>query len=192
MSELLLHICCAPCAIFPLSKLRRKGFQVTGYFYNPNIHDFSEYQKRFNCLKKYVQKVKLSLIEEDDYQRELKNYFNNIAKNKYRPKRCEICYEMRLKKTVEKAKDLNIKYFSTTLLVSPYQNQKKIHEVGESLSKKYGPKFYFEDFRKGYAESRHLAKKMNLYRQKYCGCMFSWMEQKVENLRKNLSETKSL
>ncbi|PIZ55712.1 hypothetical protein COY23_04425 [bacterium (Candidatus Torokbacteria) CG_4_10_14_0_2_um_filter_35_8] len=175
MRKILLHICCAPCLTYTLKKLRNNKFKVEGYFYNPNIHGFLEYKKRLIYLLKYSKKVKLPLsVSREDYDNGLRKYFEFIGDHK--DDRCPICYWIRLEETAKLAKKKKIKFFSTTLLISPYQDQELLKKIGGSIAKKYKLKFYYDDFKKGYRESRRMAKKEGLYMQKYCGCIFSEFE----------------
>lgn len=174
--KLILHICCGPCAIYPLQKISKK-FEVKGYFYNPNIFPLKEVSLRKKNLKKASSLLSFEVFYEegnhDDFLNEIKGKENNLRK-----KRCKACYTLRLKKTVLKAKKEGINNFSTSLLVSPYQDIYAIKEIGEKIAKKEGMHFYFEDLRKGFMEGRKKAKEMNLYLQNYCGCEFSLKEKR--------------
>ena len=185
--KLFLHICCSPCLAFPLEQLTQEGIELTGFWYNPNIHPFTEYQKRLNSLKSFAQVKNLKVIYKDSYdledffQKVLSQWFNN---GENLDKRCQYCYEMRLSGTASEAKKQGFENFSTTLLVSPYQKHNLLKEVGEKVGKSFGVDFYYRDFRPGYYEGRKMAKEMNLYVQKYCGCIFS----EKERFKKKLNE----
>ncbi len=194
--KLLLHICCGPCASY-VSYLCSLKFSIVGYYYNPNIYPKEEYQKRRGALEKLSRQTKLKVIFErynlEDYFNSLGDLGNSKARslikaNRYRElesliaagkfvitqdRRCPICYKLRLEKTAKKAKELGFNYFTTTLLISPYQKLAKIRKIGENLSRKYGVEFYFEDFRPGFLKSKELSRSYNLYSQRYCGCIFS-------------------
>ncbi len=170
--KILLHICCAQCAVYPVRRLRQKGHQVDGFWYNPNIHPFTEYRNRLESVRYFESQDLVSVIYEDSYEMEefIKNAIDDLQN------RCSHCYEMRLLRTAERAKRDGYDRFTTTLLISPYQDQSKINEIGESVGKEMGIDFFYEDLRPGFDESKDLAKEMNLYRQKYCGCIFSEKE----------------
>lgn len=170
--RLLLHICCGPCAAYPVKDLREKGIDITGYFFNPNIHPYKEFSRRMDTLKDYAQRKNLPLLIDDRYTLEdfLKSALN--APNG----RCRMCYEVRLRKAAEMAKDNNFDAFSTTLLVSPYQKHDIIKEVAEQIAAEEGIPFYYSDFRIGWKEGVAISKEMELYRQPYCGCIFSEKE----------------
>jgi len=167
--KLLLHICCAPCSIMVVDDLRRNNIDVTGYWYNPNIHPFTEYKSRMDTLKEYSSNINLEVIYNDYYG--LKKFTKEVVSNI--ENRCVKCYRMRLEETARYAKENNYEAFSTTLLISPYQNHELLKEVGEQLAKEYGIKFYYKDFRPVFKEGQRLAREKGLYMQKYCGCIFS-------------------
>lgn len=169
----MLHTCCAPCLIYPLEQLKKKRFKVTGLFYNPNISPQDEYNKRLNTLKDYSDGVKFDLIV---HKHDCNNYLNLVAENEEKPARCKICWQMRLKEAARFAKDNGFDGFSTTLLVSPYQDQDLLKIAGEETAKDTDIEFYYEDFRPGFSQAQDKAKKLNLYRQKYCGCAYSELE----------------
>ncbi len=168
--KLLLHTCCAPCLIYPLEQLTKRGFKLAGLFYNPNIYPLGEYDLRLNTLKDFSASVKFDLIV---HKNDCANYLNLISANEEKPQRCNICWRMRLKETAQFAKDHNFESFSTTLLVSPYQDQGLLKTAGEEIARDIDIEFYFEDFRPGFKQAQEKAKKLNLYRQKYCGCIYS-------------------
>ena len=145
--KLLLHMCCAPCSIYPASVLKEEGMEFEGVFYNPNIHP----------------------IEEFDQGR-----WENFKENG--EKRCNMCYSTRLEKAAQFAAQNGFHAFTTTLLVSPYQKHDLIKEIGERFAQKYGLRFYYKDFRPGFRKGQQMAKEMGLYRQKYCGCIVSLRE----------------
>lgn len=171
--NILLHICCAPCTIFPIEELKKKGHTVEGFFYNPNIHPYSEYLRRKDTAEKYARQIGLNVIS-SDYN--IENYFQHIAYNEAPDNRCPICWWLRLEKTAEFAKAKGFDAFTTTLLGSPYQDQDVIKSICASLAKKVGVKFYHEDFRTGFKKAHDLAKAKGMYCQNYCGCIFSEKE----------------
>lgn len=167
--KILLHICCACCAVSVFSLLKEKFNQVVGFWYNPNIQPYSEYLKRLNTLKELQAKKHMEIVYNDNY--EVEKYLEKTKGKE--SKRCEICYEIRLYQTIEYAKKFNFDYWTTTLLISPYQKIDKIKEIGEKLQNDFHVKFYFENFTPYFKESISCAKELNLYRQKYCGCSYS-------------------
>lgn len=176
--KLLLHACCAPCSSYVLEYLN-VYFDITLFFYNPNIAPESEYSFRAEELRRLADEMPIERKPEIvvcDYDSEP---FYNMAKDlENLPEggnRCFLCYELRLKRAAEYAKNNGYDYFCTTLSISPYKNAEKLNEIGESLSKEYGVKYLFSDFKKknGYKRSIELSKEYNLYRQNYCGCEFS-------------------
>lgn len=172
--KLLLHICCAPCAIHPFKALEPEGFNaITGFFYNPNIHPQAEYVKRSEALRQYSQSHKMPVLF-GSYDPE--EFFKCISGNEKTPARCSFCWRMRLEKTASYAAVNNYNAFTTTLLVSPYQDQDAIKEIGEKAAARFNTKFLYKDFRKGFGKAQGQAKCEGLYRQKYCGCVFSEKE----------------
>lgn len=169
MKKILLHSCCGPCSIHPLDVLRHKGFEVYGLFYNPNIHPYTEFKKRRDQLEKYAQEQQWKVIFDDEYR--LDEYLQEVVHRE--SKRCQMCYNMRLKKTAQMAKKGNFNAFSTTLLVSPFQKHDLIKEIGENLSQQYEVPFYYEDFRAGFKDATIKSKELDMYRQQYCGCIYS-------------------
>jgi predicted adenine nucleotide alpha hydrolase (AANH) superfamily ATPase len=167
--NILLHICCANCAIYPLQQLVEEKNEVVGYFFNPNIHPYQEYRKRLDTLKTYSEKIGLKVIYREEYL--LEEFLKNVSP---RPEeRCQYCYTTRLEDTAREAKRGGFDQFSTTLLQSAHQNHLQIKETGEHLSKEIGIPFYYEDFRKGWRKGVEISKEMGLYRQQYCGCIYS-------------------
>lgn len=176
--RILLHSCCAPCSSYVISYLT-KYFDITILYYNPNISPYDEYLKRKKEQIKLISEIetvnKIDIMD-CDYENEL--YNNLIAGFENEPERgnrCNICYRMRMEKTAIMAKDNNYDFFCTTLSVSPYKNSNLINEIGANLEKIYNIKWLYSDFKKkdGYKQSIELSKKYNLYRQDYCGCIYS-------------------
>jgi len=177
--KILLHICCANCAIYPLRMLSEDGHQVFGFWYNPNIHPFTEYQKRLDAVKSLEQKEPFPVFYNDSYDLEkfLKATIQDVEN------RCAFCYKIRLIKSANFAKEQNFDGFTTTLLVSPYQKHELIKEIGEKIGGDLGIKFIYEDFRPGFYEGKNKAKSLQLYSQKYCGCIFSEKERYVKETK---------
>jgi predicted adenine nucleotide alpha hydrolase (AANH) superfamily ATPase len=159
--------------IYPLERLKEKGFEVTGLFYNPNIHPLSEYKNRMQAVKDFSATVNI-LIEYPEYNP--KEFFQAVNLREAHRVRCSICWSERLAKTAKAAKEKGFDCFSTTLLVSPYQNQEVLKKIGKDVSIETGIDFYYEDFRPGFKESHDKAHKMGIYCQKYCGCIYSEIE----------------
>lgn len=170
--ELLLHMCCAPCSTYSVKRFRELGYKIHGYFYNPNIHPYKEFKKRLETLQFYCQQENVPLTVDNNY--ELEFYLAKAMKNI--DKRCRECYALRLREAARKAAELGFNKFSTTLAISPYQDHLLLQEVGREAAKDYGVEFIYEDLRPGYKESISISKTMDLYRQPYCGCIFSEKE----------------
>ena len=176
--KILLHSCCAPCSSAVITFLD-KYFDITILYYNPNISPIEEYQKRkeeqIRLINTIKTKSKIDILDcdydNDIYEKNIKGYENCPE----RGARCSICFNLRLEKTAKLAKDNNYDYFCSTLSVSPYKNAKLINEIGIELSNKYNIKWLYSDFKKadGYKKSIELSKEYNLYRQDYCGCIYS-------------------
>ena len=179
--KVLLHSCCAPCSSAVISYLT-KYFDLTIYYYNPNIEPYEEYLKRkeeeIRFIKEFPNINKLDIID-CDYDNAL---FKDMAKGlEDAPEggvRCHKCYYMRLLSTANKAKELSYDYFATTLTVSPYKNSQVLNKIGKVIENKVGIKYLYSDFKKnnGYKKSIELSKEYNLYRQNYCGCIYSKQE----------------
>ena len=170
--KLLLHICCAPCTVYPLQILRLDEHEVCGLFYNPNIHPYREYEKRLDTLQAYANQCGLSVTYKKDYNME--EFLRNVA---FREKdRCRYCYYDRLQHTAHQAREGGFEGFTTTLLYSKYQDHEMIKNIGESIAIEKRITFYYWDFREGWAEGIKASKEMGLYRQQYCGCIYSEKE----------------
>lgn len=174
--NILLHTCCAQCFTYTYKKLS-KEHSVVGFFYNPNIHPFTEYKNRLLAFKEYAKIINANLVIKDDYCLEefLRGQLN--ARD-----RCEFCYEKRLRETAKFCKENGFDCFTTTLLISPYQKHELVKNIAEEIAEEIGTKFYYEDFRLGFKESKEIYLPLNLYRQKYCGCIFSEKERFAKKL----------
>ncbi|MBU0650634.1 epoxyqueuosine reductase QueH [bacterium] len=168
--KILMHVCCAPCFIYPYLDLQKEKIQITGYFYNPNIHPYKEFERRLDTLKDFSEKEKIDFIYDEGYG--LEYFLTEIFQNK-KEDRCDRCYKDRLVKTVKEAKEKNADAFTTSMLLSPYQDHDRIIEIAKDLSEQYDIEFYYKDWRPYYKESISLSKERNFYRQPYCGCVFS-------------------
>lgn len=169
--KLLLHACCAPCSVYCIDTLRKENIEPTIYWYNPNIHPYTEYKARRDCLKEYTNAININAVFEDEYG--LDKFCEEAIKNL--DGRCvNYCYPVRLRKTFEYAKENGYDAVSTTLLYSIYQKHDYIKKLCEDLSQEFGIDFLYRDFRVGFWEGHNKAKdELNLYMQKYCGCIFS-------------------
>ena len=167
--KVLLHICCAPCTIYTLKSLRSEGIDVTGYFYNPNIHPLTEFRKRLTTLESFAATMLLPLTIDKEYC--LENFLQGALE--HGKDRCLFCYKTRLNKAFQKAVDDRIDTVTTTLLYSKYQRHDDIKRIGDELSDIYKVNFLYRDFRAGWKEGIEESKKVNMYRQQYCGCIFS-------------------
>jgi predicted adenine nucleotide alpha hydrolase (AANH) superfamily ATPase len=170
--KILLHTCCGPCALFPLQQLRAAGHQVTGFFFNHNIHPYQEYARRRDTAVQMAEQQAMPIIVRDDYDLEV--FLANVAAAP--EKRCSYCYSSRLRAVAQAAAAGGFEAFSASLLYSRYQNHDEIRELGEQLGREYGVAFYYQDFRSGWQEGIRLSKEQGLYRQQYCGCIYSEKE----------------
>jgi len=178
--KILLHICCANCGIYPLERIKERGDEALGYFFNPNIHPYQEYQKRLEALRQYSEKVGLEVIYRNEYL--LEEFLRNVSQNP--EERCQYCYSVRLEATAREAKKIGFDQFSTTLLQSTHQNHQLIKETGERIAKEVSIPFCYEDFRQGWKRGVEVSKAMGLYRQQYCGCIYSEKERFLEKARR--------
>ena len=167
--NVLLHICCAPCANQCIDVLRGDGYGLTGFWYNPNIHPFTEYRARRNCLREYAVSVELPLLERDEYA--LRPFVRTVAEDIAH--RCVKCYEMRLYAAAGRAAADGFDAFTSSLFISPYQNHELLREVAERAANEYGVQFLYRDFRPYFRAGQERARALGMYIQKYCGCVFS-------------------
>ena len=167
--KLLLHTCCAPCTTYPVKVLKEMDMDIMGFFYRYNIHPFQECVKREETLKQYSESIGLKVIYQPDYK--IEKFLQSIV---FREKeRCRYCYYDRLKATALVAKKGKFEGFTTTLLYSKFQNHELIRQTGEALAKNYGLKFFYHDFREGWKFGIEESKRLKMYRQQYCGCIYS-------------------
>lgn len=167
-----MHICCSNCSIYPLEFFLTKGIDVTGFWFNPNIHPYTEYSLRLDSLKKLQRLWNLDIEYNEDYQ--LDDFLKSVVGKGVL--RCEVCYSKRLEETAATAMKMGTGGFTTSLLASPYQKFDMIIKIGEEIGRRQGVPFVYEDLRQGWGISRGLATEFGLYRQKYCGCIYSEME----------------
>ena len=174
--KILLHTCCAPCANQCIDVLRGDHFEVSAYWYNANIHPFTEYRSRRNCLRDYCATIDLPLIERNDYG--LRPFVREVASDI--AGRCVKCYEMRLFETARAAAEGGFDSFTSSLFISPYQKHELMREVAERAASEYGVKFEYRDFRPYFRAGQERARELGMYMQKYCGCVFSEEERYIK------------
>lgn len=178
VKHLLLHSCCAPCSSYVIEYLSRY-FQITVFYYNPNISAEEEYRKRVleqqRFIKEFLAKYPVDFVEGDYEPRVFFDTVKGYEQCKEGGERCFLCYELRLKKTAQLAAEKGYDYFTTTLTISPLKNSVKLNEIGLRLGEEYGVPYLLSDFKKkeGYKRSIELSKEYGLYRQNYCGCAYS-------------------
>ena len=177
--KLLFHSCCAPCTVACVDDLSGDGIVPTLFWYNPNIHLYTEYQSRRDALVAFAETKKLPLEMVDEYG--LRFFLQSIGNETETPepeirKRCVICYRLRLEKTAMYAAEHGFDAFGTSLLISPYQQHDTIHRIGEEAAARYGVEFFYRDFRPLFRQGQSEARTLGLYMQKYCGCIFSEAE----------------
>ena len=168
--KLLLHACCAPCSVYPVDTLRKEGIEPTIFWYNPNIHPYTEYKNRRDALKFYSELENVKCIFKEEYG--LDEFCKNVI-DKLDTRCIEYCYPIRLRESFKYAKENGYDAVSTTLLYSIYQKHDVIKKLMEDLSKEYGIEFLYRDFREGFRIGQNKARELGLYMQKYCGCIFS-------------------
>lgn len=181
--KLLLHTCCAPCAIYPLETLREDGFEVMGYFYRHNIHPYTECLRRQETLASYSKTAGLRVIYQKTY--DMEGFIRQIVFRE--ADRCTFCYHDRLRSTALIAKSGKFDCFTTSLLYSKFQNHEMIRATGESIGKSVGVPFYYQDFRKGWKRGIEESKRLKLYRQQYCGCIYSEKARFYKKTRQHVS-----
>lgn len=180
MKKLLLHVCCGPCGIYPLEKLQT-DYQISVFYYNPNIHPEEEYKKRKTAAQEFCKKNKINFIEPEYDPQKYFQAVKGLEKNKFQ--RCAECYKLRLEQTAKYAAENNFDVFTSTLLISPHQDINLVKKIGQELAEKYKINFYsaqdkdnnkkYKGFRPGFTQGRKKAKQENMYSQTYCGCIFS-------------------
>lgn len=179
--KLLLHSCCAPCSSYVIEYLS-DYFEITVFYYNPNLYPDDEYEIRSGEQKRFISEFKskypLSYLDAEFIPNEFYSRVKGLENEKEGGKRCEKCFELRLEKTAALAKEKDFDYFATTLTISPLKNAALINKIGSELSEKYGVRYLASDFKKknGFKRSTELSRQYNLYRQDYCGCVFSKRE----------------
>lgn len=170
--KLLLHLCCGPCGLYPLSALRSEGIAVTGWFFNHNIHPYQEYLRRRDAAIRMAELEQLELIVRDEYR--LEEFLANVAMEP--EKRCSYCYASRLDAVAAAAREGRFDAFSSSLFYSRYQNHDLMKIKAEEAAERHGVRFVYRDFRPGWQEGIRRSKELGLYRQQYCGCIYSEKE----------------
>jgi predicted adenine nucleotide alpha hydrolase (AANH) superfamily ATPase len=174
VKRILLHSCCAPCTFYPLRRLKEGGMEVVGFFYNPNIHPFTEFEKRLNAVVEYYGEVGVPLVVNAEY-----DVTNFLKKTLFADvDRCEACYRMRLAEAFKEAgkEGAKVDAVTSTLLFSKYQDHEVLMRIAGEESARSGVPFHYEDYREGWNEGRRLCRESGIYSQKYCGCIISEQE----------------
>jgi len=172
--RVLLHVCCAPCACYPIKVLKKKGYEVVGLWYNPNVHPCTEFVKRMEAVKRLEEIEGIKVIYFDAYEPE--KWFRAVAFREEKPIRCQVCYSMRLETAASVAKKGRFDAFTSTLFYSKYQKRELMLPLAQNAAQKFGVKFLDVDFREGWKEGIEVSKDYGLYRQQYCGCLYSEKE----------------
>jgi predicted adenine nucleotide alpha hydrolase (AANH) superfamily ATPase len=170
--KILMHLCCGPCSIFPVKVLRKEGADIMGFFYRNNIHPYTECLRRQEALEKYAAQINLRVIYQEGY--DLEGFIQNLVHRE--ADRCRHCYHDRLRTTALIAKRGKFDYFSSTLLYSKFQKHELVRSIGESVAKSVGVPFFYQNFREGWKEGIETSKELEMYRQQYCGCIYSEKE----------------
>ncbi len=181
--KLLLHMCCGPCSCYPVKRLREEGIEPVGYFFNPNIHPYKEWEHRLETAKEFAAKVNMEIHTDENYQ--LREFLRRALPAEAQPNgRCRMCYTWRLEQAARFAAENGFEAFTSTLFYSIYQQHELMKETAAFFAKKYQVQFYYEDFRPGWQEGIDISHALELYRQPYCGCIFSEEERYSKALRK--------
>lgn len=174
-NKIVIHACCGICSGYPISYLKDIGYDVTVYFYNPNIYPESEYEKRLKAQKKICEHFEVKLVTDIYEPEKYFDYVKGLENEPERGLRCDKCFELRLLKTAEYAKSVGADAFTTSIVISPHKNFQKVSKIGEKIAKDVGLEYLAIDFKKkdGFLKTNKISKELNLYRQNYCGCKFS-------------------
>jgi len=179
--EVLLHCCCAPCSIYCIDSLRQEGIAPTALWYNPNIHPYQEYKARRDTLVAYAATIDLPLAVIEEYG--LRDFVRSVAEDI--DHRCAHCYDIRLDRAARFAAENGFEAFTTTLLISPYQKHELLRQTGEEAARRHGVEFLYRDFRPGFRQGQDKARELELYMQKYCGCVFSEEDRYAKQIQKD-------
>lgn len=174
-SKILLHACCAICSGYPIVLLQSMGYSVVVYFYNPNIYPSEEYERRLAAQKTLCAHLGVELITGEYNPEVYYDYVKGFENEPEKGRRCDKCFELRLDSAAQKAKELGINEFTTSIVISPHKNYEKLSDIGSKVAQKYELKYLPVNFRKqdGFLKTNRIAKELNLYRQNYCGCVFA-------------------
>jgi len=186
--NIFLHSCCGPCTLYPLHWLREQGHDVQAYFYNPNIHPYREFKRRIAALRAVAEQKKMDLTVDNNYG--LSSFLRRVVFHE--KERCPICYAIRLEEAARQAKAVGAEAYSTTLLYSRYQNHDLIRTLGDKFGEMFGVPFFYHDFREGWQLGIDQAIALDIYRQPYCGCIYSEQERYDKKLRKKKVKKSSL
>ena len=172
---IILHACCAICSGYPVSFLKDAGYRVIVYFYNPNIFPDTEYEKRLEAQRTLCKAFNVELVVGEYNPEEFYEVACGLENEPEKGARCDRCFELRLRKTVEFAKQIGVEEFTTSIVISPHKNFAKLSEIGERIAKESGLKYLSVDFKKkdGFLKTNNISREFGLYRQNYCGCKFS-------------------
>ena len=173
--KIILHTCCAICSGYPISYLKDMGYDVVAYFYNPNIHPKEEYERRLDAEKKLCKHFDIELVEAEYNQTEYFEYVKGLKNEPEKGLRCDKCFELRLRKTAQFAESCGINLFTTSIVISPHKNFERISKIGEQIASEYRLNYVAIDFKKkdGFLKTNRISRELELYRQNYCGCLFS-------------------
>ena len=180
MERTLMHICCAPCANRPIDALRGEGIEPVGFWFNPNIHPYTEYQARKHTLEDYAREIGMKLVIGGTY--DLRSFITAVAGDI--DGRCAHCYRCRMEETARYAAANGFSSFTTSLLISPYQNHQAICAAAREMGERYGVEFLYRDFRPLFQAGQEFAREHGFYMQKYCGCIFSEEERYCRRRRR--------
>lgn len=172
LRKVLVHMCCGPCAVYPARVLREEGLEIMGFFYRHNIHPYTECRRREEALARFAEIDDFRVIWQQDYR--LEEFLRNVAFRE--ADRCRYCYHDRLRSTALLARRGKFDAFTSTLLYSKFQNHDRIRAIGESVGRSAGVPFLYRDFRAGWKEGIETSRTLDLYRQSYCGCVYSEKE----------------
>ncbi len=175
VNKILIHACCAICSAHPIQELKNSGYEVVVYFYNPNIFPESEYSKRLEAQRILCQNLQVELVEEEYLPEDFFEYVKGYESCPEKGDRCKLCFRLRLEKTAQKAKELGINNFTTSIVISPHKKFDLLSEIGKDIASGVGLNYLAIDFKKkdGFLKTNKIANDLGLYRQNYCGCKFS-------------------
>jgi len=172
--KILVHVCCAPCFVYPSIVLLQEEHEIAGFFFNPNIHPYQEYQRRLAAVQQWSSAKNIRMIYRDEYL--LEDFLREVVFRESKSSRCLVCYHLRLEAAAKVAARGRFDSFTSTLLYSKFQNHEAVARIGAEIGERYGVPFYYRDFRQGWKEGILQSKEFGLYRQQYCGCIYSEKE----------------